>query len=514
MVRDKNAIEYSTAKEAELAEFIGQFYDDPYGFVMACYPWGQETKLDGTPNPLWRWKGPEPWQRELLEELGDHIKMNMAFDDLDMDMRPWKSATASGHGVGKSALVSWLIQFFMSTRVDTRGVVTASTQFQLEDKTWPELGKWHQLLLNKHWFSWESTAFSFAPYPEDRRKNYRMKAATVSEQNTEAFAGLHNEGKSVVVIFDEASGVVNKVWEVAEGALTDGEAFFFAFGNPTLPEGEFADCFGKHHNLYRTRHVDSRDVSHTNKVAIQGIIDKYGEDSDEVKVRVKGEFPLASYNGFILSDGIQLAQEREDAYDAGAGLIMAVDVARFGTDLSSIYFRQGRDGRTFPFLTFKGLRTTELTEIVVKEYMMKRPDVVVIEGTGVGAGVIDQCRDRGVPVHEVSPGAKAYEHDHFLTRRAEMWVKMRDWIYDEGVLPHNDELREELLAIRYSYDKSGQRIRLESKEEMKKRGLPSPDRADSLALTFAINVPRRDRNARYQAERRTAKMQDDPLGEL
>ena len=150
----------SSEKEAELAEFIAQFYDDPYGFVMAVFPWGEPELADGSLNPLANKTGPEPWQRELLEDMGRHIKNNVILRELGLDMEVFRSAVASGHGIGKSAMVSWLIYFLMSTRVDTRGAVTASTQFQLEDKTWPELSKWHNLAINKHWFLWTATTSS------------------------------------------------------------------------------------------------------------------------------------------------------------------------------------------------------------------------------------------------------------------------------------------------------------------------------------------------------------------
>lgn len=502
----------SVAKEKELAEFIAGFYDDPYGFVLAAFPWGEATLPDGGFNPLADKKGPEQWQREELEALGEHIKKNMLLTDLGLDMEVYRLALASGHGIGKSAFVAWIILFLMSTRTDTRMAVTASTQFQLEDKTWPELGKWLGLSINKHWFLWTATALSFAAYPEAKRKNYRATAATVSETNTEAFAGLHNEGRTVAVIFDEASGVYPKIWEVADGALTDGEAFFFGFGNPTKPDGEFADCFDKHAHMYRTRNVDSREVSFTNKNALADIIRKYGEDSDEAKVRVRGMFPSQAFNGFISAEGVDDAMAREDHADPGAGLIMAIDVARYGNDRSVIRFRQGRDARSIPPLTFKGLSTVKLAEIAAQEINAKRPDAVVIESTGPGAGVIDILRDKGYRIHEVHPGSAAINHAIYVNKRAEYWAAMRDWIYDVGVLPMNDGLRRELITIMYSMDRHEQRTQLEAKEAMKKRGLPSPDEADTLALTFAITIPRRDRNNIRAAHRGSrAIMQDDPL---
>lgn len=486
---------YSPKTERELAEFIAQFYDDPLGFVLAVYPWGEPTLPDGTPNPLRNKKGPEPWQKRLLIDLGEHIRENAALVSLDLEKIVWRSARASGHGVGKSAMVAWLIQFFMSTRVDTRIGVTANTQKQLEDKTWPELAKWHNLVINKHWFTWTATSYYFSQYPEDRRKNYMATAMTVSEHNTEAFAGLHNESGAVIIIFDEASGIDAKIWEVAFGALTDGEGFFFAFGNPTQPTGEFADCFDKHAHMYNLENVDSRHVSHTNKQALNDIIRRYGEDSDEAKIRVFGQFPSQSFNGFITIDAVHAAMERELHPDPQAALIMAIDVARFGGDEIVFGFRQGRDARSRKMQAYKGLSTVKTTEIAMKLIAQHRPDAVVIESTGPGAGVIDMLRDRGQKVVEIHPGAAALEPRHYFNRRAEYWSLMRDAINDWLCMYEDPVMYEQLTKILYTLDRHEQRIKLEPKQEfMTRTGLPSPDRADTLALTFAATVKRRDAN--------------------
>jgi len=512
-------LKLSTDTEEALAAYIAEFYDDPYGLVMAVFPWGEPCLPDGSFNPLHNKRGPEPWQKKLLIQIGDHIRENGLLAGMGLDMEVWRSAIASGHGVGKSAIVAWLIYFLMSTRVDTRGVVTASTQFQLEDKTWPELAKWHSLAMNKHWFEWTATSFYFKKYPADKQKNYMVTAATVSEHKTEAFAGLHNETGTVFIMFDEASGVLPKVWEVSEGALTDGEAFFFAFGNPTRPEGEFADCFDKHKDLYYTMKVDSREVSHTNKLAIKHIISKYGDDSDEVRIRVKGEFPAQSYNGFISKDAVVEAMARPLVGDSGAALIMAIDVARFGDDSTVIGFRQGRDNRSRPCIRIKGQSTTKVAEIAMMEANKHKPDVIVIESTGPGVGVIDMLRDRGYKVVEVHPGAAAHRFDLYFNRRAEIWALMRDWIYEGGCLPLKEgedpektELYRDLVHILYGLDRHEQRIKLEAKADMKKRRLPSPDEGDMLALTFAVTVPRRDSDRFASLANKTiAVLHDDPL---
>lgn len=503
--------------EAALAEFMGQFFADPYGFVMANWPWGEEFVIDPETgmemvNPLANKTGPVEWQRRFLEDMGAHIRENTELTLLELEEEVWRSATASGHGVGKSALVAWLIYFFMSTRRDTRGVVTASTQFQLEDKTWPELSKWHTLALNRHWFEWTATSFYFKLYPEDKRKNYMFTAATVSEHKTEAFAGLHNEGKTVVVLFDEASGVLHKIWEVAEGALTDGEAFFLALGNPTQPTGEFADCFDKNVHLYRTENIDARSVEHTKKAALQHIIDKYGADSDAAKIRVYGQFPSQSFNGFIGVDIVNTAMQRELTSDSGAALIMAIDVARFGDDTTVMGFRQGRDHRSREPKEFKGLDNVRIAEIAMQEANREKPDVIVVESTGPGSGVIDILRSRGYRVVEVHPGAPANNPKIYFNRRAEIWSLMRDWLIENGCVPEDPELFKQLTTILYSLDRHEQRTKMEAKKDMKLRGLPSPDKADMLALTFATSIARRD--AKHRAGggmNNKAITQDDPL---
>lgn len=486
---------YSPQAEARIAEQVASYYADPLGFVMFAYPWGEPRLPDGSNNPLANKTGPEPWQRRLLIQLGEHIRENIERKKLGLDLLVWRSARVSGHGVGKSALVAWLNHFFMSTRPDTRGVVTANTAAQLASKTWPELAKWHNLLVCRHWFKWEATKYYFAQYPEDKQKNYMIEAATVSEHNTEAFAGLHNEGNAVVVMFDEASGIVPQIWNVATGAFTDGEGFFFVFGNPTQPTGDFADCFDKNREFYNCESVDSREVSHTNKQYLNDLIRMRGIDDDEVKIRVLGQFPNQAFNGFIGVDAVNDAMTREHIPDSGAALIMAIDVARFGDDEIVFGWRQGRDARSRPMLTFKHLSTVRIAQVAMDLCNKERPDAIVIESTGPGAGVIDILRDRGYKVIEVHPGAPSDEPEHYYNKRCELWAKMRDALITELCIYDDPILFKQLTTILYTLDRHEQRIKLEAKVDMKKRtGLSSPDRADTLALTFGVRIARRDAN--------------------
>lgn len=500
---------YSPQAQRQLAEFAARFRDDPYGFVMAFYPWGQPRNWEGDFNPLQHKTGPEPWQERLLKKIGDHCRENNGRLSIGLWRKIWRSARASGHGVGKSALVGWLIHWVMCTRANSRGIVTANTQNQLETRTWPELAKWHRLLLVKNWFTWTATSYYFTLAPEEERKNYMISAQTVSEHNTEAFQGLHNEEGTILIIFDEASGIASKIWEVAQGTTTDGDVFFLAFGNPTQPTGPFADCFDKLADMYDTEFIDSRSVSHTNKQALDDIIRMYGPDSPEAKVRVYGQFPDQSYNGFIGLDVVVDAINRDLWVDLGAPLIMAVDVARYGDDEIVIGWRQGRDYRTKKPIILGQLSTVKLVEIIAVEANRTRPDCIVIESTGPGAGVIDMLRARGYRVVEVHPGANSSRPNLYYRKRDELWHLMRDWLINEGCLMDDPVLTKQLTSIQYSLDRFEQRTKLESKEDMKARtGLSSPDRADTLALTFAVHLARRDANltraANLQNPRNTA----------
>ena len=490
-----------------LAENIARFRYDPLGFVMFNFPWGQP----GT--PLANKTGPEPWQRELLEALGRHMLENQHCRDIGIDMTVWRSAIASGHGIGKSSMVAWIIILLMSTRANCRGVVTANTASQLETKTWPELAKWHAMSLTKPWFTWTASSYYFSQYPEDQRKNYMVSAVTVSEQNTEAFAGLHNENSAVFIIKDEASGIAEKIYEVADGAMTDGEPFSFDFGNPTQPSGPFFDAFTKHAEIYSyLRHVDSREVSFTNKSAIADIIKKYGEDSDQVKYRVKGQFPSRAFDGFISPEMVRISQQRAMFGDTGAALVLGIDVARFGDDDTVFCFRRGRDARSIPMHSFNGLSTTQVTDRAIELIQKYRPDAVMIEGTGPGQGVIDQIRARNYRVLEVHPGSAADNFQIYANKRAEWWARMRKWLDDVGCISEDRELEEQLTSILYKIHEQSKKMQMESKRDMAARGLKSPDKADALCITFATTVARNDRNwKKNSGGAPLAIMDNDPL---
>lgn len=488
----------------DLATDIFAFFDNPWGYVLYAFPWGEKgTPLEDFPH------GPDQWQKEEFEALAQHIRDNVSRKAVGMDMLPWLEAIASGHGIGKSAFVAWIILWLMSTRRHARGVVTANTQIQLEGKTWAELAKWHNMAINKDWFKWTATKFYCLLEPEGE-KNWMFECVPWNEERTEAFAGLHNASSSAIMIFDEASAVPDKIWEVAEGAMTDGEPFWFVFGNPTRNTGRFRECFGKFRHRWRNRHIDSRSVRITNKTQIGKLIEDHGIDSDLVKVRVRGMFPSAGDKQFISCDAVEEAMARDLVRDPHAPLVMAVDLSRGGSAMNVIRFRQGRDARSIRPIRWAS-RDTTFTENKIAETIDRyNPDGVCIDGGGVGGPVIDRLRLRGYKIIEVQFGSSPEDGNRFANKRAEMWQAVKEWLAI-GCLDDDNQLRDDLIGPEYSFT-AADKLLLEGKEHMESRGLASPDDGDALALTFARRFASKDlRSNSARSQGRMAEGVDKPF---
>jgi hypothetical protein len=450
--------------EEALREQIAATHDDPLAFVTLAYPWG----VPG--GPLADKDGPDVWQVELLEEIREHIVSGSPLS--------FRSAKASGHGVGKSAFTAWIVHWFASTRPHCAGVVTANTQAQLKSKTWREVSVWHQRLINKHWFDWSATRFAVKASPE----TWGIDAIPWSEHNPEAFAGLHAD--DVLVIFDEASAVADTIWETAEGAMTTPGAFWLTFGNPTRNSGRFHRCFHADRRLWKTSAIDARTAKMTNKAELQQWIEAYGEDSDFVRVRVRGLFPKASSDQFISRGLAEEAAHREHTPHIGEQRILSVDVARFGDNASVATIRQGL--KAYPQIKWRGLDTMQTAARIVEMIRKYTPAATLVDETGLGAGVVDRIRQLGYQVIGVNAGDKADDDKTYYNKRVEMWGRVRDWLRTADI-PDDPELIDDLAGPLYSFD-NRQRLVLEKKEDMARRGLSSPDCGDSLAIGFAYNV--------------------------
>lgn len=467
--------------ETQIADEQARYYADPYGWVLQAFTWG-EGDLKG-------WDGPDEWQTEFLIELGAYIR-DRGFNGVDV-VDPIQMARASGHGIGKSALVAWVILFLLSTRPYARGVVTAGTAVQLRTKTWPELSKWKTRCITAHWWDITSGGANLSIRHKQFGDRWRADALTSQEENSEAFAGLHAADSTPFYVFDEASAVPDKISEVAQGGLTDGEPMFFQFGNPTKNTGYFYEsCFGKFRHRWHAKSIDSRTCRMPNKRLHEQWIEDYGLDSDYVKVRVRGLPPSASSTQFIGRELIQAARKRQAGAEDYQPIIVSVDVARFGDDRSVIRTRRGRDAKTWPKKVYRGLNTMQLAAKVAEHVAelghVQQVGAVFIDGVGVGGGVVDRCRQLNVPnIFEVN-GGSAPNDSRYFNKRAEMYGNLRDWL-SGGALPDDDDLEAELVAVEYGFNKQNQ-IQLMAKEDLKDLLGESPDDADALALSFAEPV--------------------------
>lgn len=480
--------------EEQLAADIAEFYDDPLGFVLYAFPWGEPV------TSLERYDGPDTWQTEFLINLGQQVR-ERGFDGLTPVM-PIRYAVSSGHGIGKSVLVAWIILWAMSTRPFLHGTVTANTIDQLQTKTWATLRTWFLRCRTAHWFDMNSERL----YHRSHKDNWFVAKQSSKEENSEAFAGQHAADSTSLYIFDEASAIPDVIYDVAEGGMTDGEPMIFIFGNPTRSSGKFHQaCWGSMRHRWNPVIIDSRTAKFTNKQQIAEWVHDYGEDSDFVRVRVRGLPPNAGDLQFIPLSFVSDAQKRQVTVLPDEPLVCALDMARGGADECVFRFRRGADGRSIPPIRVPGEQARDSMKLVTlaadvlgRTYEGRKVAALFVDATGgsVGGPVADRLRQLGhrnvfdVQFAGESPDPK------YANLRAYMWGRMRDWLETRGAIDATPGLEADLTGPSYLHDKRD-RLQLESKEQMKKRGLDSPDDGDALAMTFAqvvklpeLEVPR------------------------
>ena len=475
--------EQSTDPLDILADDLDRFHHDPLGWVLWAFPWGEPG------GPLANETGPDQWQREQLMRIGERLRTDPHTPILEL--------TVSGHGIGKSAQVAWLILWATTTAVDTKGVITANTALQLKTKTWAELAKWYNMLEPLLQEQFEKTATAIFSADPTRRETWRSEAIPNSPENPAAFAGAHNAGKRLLIIFDEASEIDEVIWETAEGALTDAdtEIIFAVYGNPTQPIGRFKECAtGRFRHRWTTRHIDNRTVKRTNKKVLQELIDTYGEDSDYVRVRVKGQFPRVGSVQLIPTDIVEAARKRRPLYVPSDPLILGVDCARFGDDQSVLAARRGLDAKSIPWERYRNIDTMALVTKIVEFVNRHGPDAVMVDDGSFGAAIIDRLQQMNIrnvyPVSFGGPGGTVQYGNLTMkvaNTRASIWVKMRASLYGGLAIPDEEEIETDLTGVQYGYN-GQEEIQLERKQDMKKRGLASPDNGDALACTYAYHI--------------------------
>jgi hypothetical protein len=495
--------------EQELADLAASCAHDPLEFVKLAYPWAQPG------GPLAEHPGPDTWQTEILAYIRDNIGIG----------RPLRLAVAGGVGPGKSALMAWIMDWGLTTCADTRARVTANTGPQITTATWPEITKWRRMSLWAHWF--ETGDRRIRSIEESRRDSWRLDAITWDEHRPEAFAGFHNAGRRIIYGFDESAAIADSIFRESEGILagaSDTEIIWLCLGNPTRTNIQFRTLFagGSNTDYWKSWHIDTRHARMSDKQQIKEWIEAYGIDSDFVRVRVLSQFPRAGSTQFISTELVEAAAKRdcETQVTFHDPFILGVDVARFGDDKTVMRFRRGRDARSIPPIKLRGLDTMQVAARIAELNERHQPDAIFVDGGGPGGGVVDRCNYLKLPVIEVQFGA-APDRDQvagnagkivYANKRAEMWGLMREWL-KRGMIDNDPELKAELTSVEYGYTFKDSRdaIILERKQDMKRRGLSSPDDADALALTFAHAVGSTDHYSTFPGAPSTFRASYDPF---
>ena len=427
---------------------------------------------------------PEAWQKEVLESL--------LSDD--------KIAIKSGHGTGKTALLSWIILWWLCTKIPTKIACTANSAHQLNDVLWSEISKWHRNLPDgfRNLFEFKSDKINLVGV-----KDSFAVARTARREQPEALQGFHSP--NMLFIADECSGIDNIIFEVAEGSLSTKGAKVILTGNPTRSSGYFYDCFHTMKHRWKTFTVSCHDSQYVNPSFISDMAKKYGEDSNVFRIRVLGEFPESNDDAIIPLHLISEATTR-DIDPSTDDVIWGLDVARHGNDRTALAKRQGNT-LLEKIKTWKNKDLMETVGIVVSEYealpYSKRPTEILIDSIGLGAGVADRLQEMNLncQITAVNVAELPSMQDKYMRLRDELWFMAREWFESRDCkIPEDDVLIAELTAPSYTFLSNG-KIKVDSKEIMKRKGLRSPDVADAFCLTFATRFGGYNSNRNYKWNR-------------
>lgn len=436
-------------------DFVKRYYRSPVAFVR------EVLGVD-----------PDPWQVRLLELLAANER---------------KISVRSGHGTGKSTVASWAMLWFMLTRAPVKVVVTAPTASQLFDALFGECRRWAKLLPPAvgELLEIKSDRIELKASPEEAF----ISARTSRSEQPDALQGIHAE--FVLLVVDEAPGVSEAVFESAGGSMSGHNATTLLLGNPTRTTGYFYETFHRLSGDWKNLHVSCLDSPRVSQEYVSEMATRYGEGSNAYRVRVLGEFPLADDDTLISLELAQAAVDRDVVQNPGSPIFWGLDVARFGTDSSALCKRQG-NVVIEPPKTWKNLDLMTLAGAVLHEWeccdAKDRPADILVDSIGLGAGVVDRLREMKLPVRGINVGESPAIKNQYANLRAELWGRAKAWLEKRDCkLPRDERLVNELSSPRYSFMSNG-KLKLESKDDMKRRGLASPDVADAFVLTFASDA--------------------------
>ena len=409
-------------------------------------------------------------------------------------------AVKSGNGLGKGFSAAVAALWFLHCHAPAIVLSTAPTFRQVRHILWRQIHSLHRRAPETLGGKLLDTRWELA---EDR---YAMG---LSADTADQFQGFHSPNMLIVV--DEAEGVSDEIYEAIEAVMTSDESRLLLIGNPTTASGAFRRAFYQERHLYHCITISALDSPNvqSGRVVIPGLTTArwveerrqiWGADNPLYRARVLGEFPDQAADTLIKLSDLEAAADRETGSvstgetvgetvrETGGEVALAVDVARFGSDHSVILRRRGN--RVEEIRTFNGMDTMELAGWVAAAIREFQPAQTSIDEVGIGAGVVDRLREQGYGVRGINVAHAARQKDIFANLRAEGYWRLRElFAAGEISIPPDQQLLGELAALRYSYDSQG-RILMESKEAMRQRGIPSPDKADALMLAFVAPVSR------------------------
>lgn len=438
---------------------------------------------------------PDEWQREVLEDIGRGER---------------RISIRSCHGVGKTCLLAWLVWYMLLTRYPQKTVATAPTQGQLFDGLFSEVMLWHARLPEpmQALFTVKSNRIELKAHPAGSFFTCR----TARAEQPEALQGIHSH--NVLIIGDEASGIPEAIFEAGSGSMSGnpelGEfAVTVLAGNPVRTTGFFFESHHRTAHMWRTYHVCAAVADWpsgipsgrpgADYVEEQAVL--YGLESNAYRIRVLGEFPKGDDDQVIPYHSIISASEREIKTMPNLPCVWGVDVARFGSAKNALVVRNKR--RVLEADYWEGVDLMQTAGKIKHKWDNTlpgdRPYVILIDVVGLGGGVVDRLLELKLPVRGINVAETGDVDPRFDRLRSELWWRAREWLLGLDVAiepppkdcdPKKDPVTRmisELAAPKYKIMSSG-RIHVESKDEMRKRGVASPDIADALVLTFAEDV--------------------------
>lgn len=452
-VRSKKKLD--TAPDNPFVEFVKLYRNNPVLFVREVL----NTEPDG-------------WQIEFLNHIAAGNR---------------RISVRSGHGVGKSTASAWAMLWYLFLRFPVKIVVTAPTSSQLYDALFAEVKRWVKVLPPVLLDQLEVKQDRIEM--KDANNEAFISARTSRAEQPEALQGVHSD--NVMLVADEASGIPEQVFEAAAGSMSGHAAVTLLLGNPVRSSGFFFDTHNRLAGDWITMKVSCADSPRVSEAYIEEMKARYGEESNAYRIRVLGEFPRSDDDTVIPMELLELAMNRDVEASKHATLVWGLDVARFGSDRSALCKRQG-NAVLEPIKTWKNLDLMQLTGAVVAEFEIlvpsQRPQEILVDSIGLGAGVVDRLKELGLPARGINVAESPAMGGTYRNLKAELWHKAKAWLESRDCrMPKDEALIAELATVRYSFTSNG-KIQIEGKDELKKRGMASPDRADAFCLTFASDA--------------------------